>query len=70
VSKPPSQNLHLIVIVANLGVPKPLFQAETLLVGFTKLPPKPLALPAGFGQHLWRFQFQSSPAALAAAATY
>jgi hypothetical protein len=50
VCKPPSQNLHLIVILPKLGVPKPFFQPETLVDDFIKLPPKPLALMAGFAQ--------------------
>jgi len=52
VSKPPSQSFDQFVILTIFGVPKPLLQPECLLDGFIKLPPKPLALLAGFAQHI------------------
>jgi hypothetical protein len=44
VCKAHAQSLHLLVILPNLGMPKPLLQAEGLLDGFIKLPPKTFAL--------------------------
>jgi len=52
VSKTHSQIFRQCVIVTIFGMPKPLLHQEGLLDDFIKLPPKLLALLAGFAQHL------------------